>query len=1066
MMKLFRVALLLLSPILGQAADQWTVAPAEFYDVGQPTKFRVEQISSLQMRYAGSGITARLMKPLHRPWSEGTPPYGFTNPWIAGPNAVTEPTSPTYANPPTGVSIVDANIAGGGYYYWTVASAPAGVTEFSAAMDVVSKRRRFKTELIHMSLADLVELPPELKQRTAELRDVVPGQIRTVADQIKGESQDLVDVLDRISKWVTSYLTYTSQATKRPSDLTTILNTKTANCVGYSGLYAAIANAVGIPARVAAGAMLSDESETRQTDHHMWVEVFIPHVGWVELEPQSKDNALSIPETYVQSRDISSSTLSWTGSLVSWSAKARGRVITAPPTAATPTVTVVSPRIQKAKINEPTLFVAKITPPPGDMLAAVLFYEQTPSGAWRPFATKGEAPHAVTWTPKETGTYLIACYAYNSQWKDSFSYVAVNVTQNGPEAPTKPFLFLADNVAVAPNLPFFLELLSEGAPGTYSVEGLPPGLSLDPTQGEIYGRYNSDANATIKVTYTNSYGTATQSVRLVVDPEAPLPRSLDLLARTSGTSVSFSAAADGATSYSATGLPAGLQIDSSSGLITGKPAAAGKGTFYVTALNAKGSAQFAVSYDFAAAPAPLVVSVKGSGTVTEGFLGTTSRMIGETLTITATPAADWTFSGWTGSISSPDSTLTFGMSEGLTLTANFASLLTPLSVTKTGGGTISEGFAGTTTRRIGDTLTITATPITGYVFTGWTGSVTATDPTLTFTMSVGFAVKANFAPVPFMATMKWMGILERGANNTGEPGRITLSNVKGKTSIKLTHGRTTFTGKGLFDASGRATVKVKFKKLIREVTVQYDASSKAFVGTVADPASTSSQSFLTHLFVKPASAYVGTYTATLTGETSTGVETYGYLHAVVAKSGTVAYSGYLPDGTRMTGSTLLTEGNGFAYYASTKSGAAAGRIVLEGPAPTVAGSLIWNRLSGAKGHLYQPIIDVSGARYVAVKKKKDALPAVSYFSWGGIEGIAGGSVASHNDVRILAPTSKLVFNLNKKKGIASGTFLDNTKVRRKFVAVVRKENDLAVGIFWVGQTVGFVRFDVPALAQD
>src|SRR5690606_20438416 len=143
----------------------------------------------------------------------------------------------------------------------------------------------------------------------------------------------------------------------------------------------------------------------------------------------------------------------------------------------------------------------------------------------------------------------------------SYSYVAVDVTQNGPPAATEPFLFLADNIAVAPNLPFYLELLSEGASGTYSVEGLPPGLSVDATRGEIYGRYNSDANATIKVKYTNAYGTATQTVRLVADPDAPLPRPLDLLAGASGTSVSFSAAADGATSYVATGLPAGLQIN-------------------------------------------------------------------------------------------------------------------------------------------------------------------------------------------------------------------------------------------------------------------------------------------------------------------------------------------------------------------------------------------------------------------------------------------------------------------------------------------------------------------------
>ena len=47
----------------------------------------------------------------------------------------------------------------------------------------------------------------------------------------------------------------------------------------------------------------------------------------------------------------------------------------------------------------------------------------------------------------------------------------------------------------------------------------------------------------------------------------------------------------------------------------------------------------------------------------------------------------------------------------------------PLVVTATGAGNITEGFAGTTLREIGATYTITATPSLGHSFGGWTGSV-------------------------------------------------------------------------------------------------------------------------------------------------------------------------------------------------------------------------------------------------------------------------------------------------------------------------------------------------------
>lgn len=69
---------------------------------------------------------------------------------------------------------------------------------------------------------------------------------------------------------------------------------------------------------------------------------------------------------------------------------------------------------------------------------------------------------------------------------------------------------------------------------------------------------------------------------------------------------------------------------------------------------------------------------------------------------------------------------------------------TPLTVTVSGPGTVTSGFDGTTTRDIGASYTLTARPQRGHTFTGWTGSISSTAPTITFTMTVGFSVQANF----------------------------------------------------------------------------------------------------------------------------------------------------------------------------------------------------------------------------------------------------------------------------------------------------------------------------------
>ncbi len=68
----------------------------------------------------------------------------------------------------------------------------------------------------------------------------------------------------------------------------------------------------------------------------------------------------------------------------------------------------------------------------------------------------------------------------------------------------------------------------------------------------------------------------------------------------------------------------------------------------------------------------LVVNVAppGSGTVSPGYEGTTSRVLGEAIHIQATPATGYLFSGWTGDASTSP-ILDFTMSASRTLTANF-----------------------------------------------------------------------------------------------------------------------------------------------------------------------------------------------------------------------------------------------------------------------------------------------------------------------------------------------------------------------------------------------------------
>jgi hypothetical protein len=136
--------------------------------------------------------------------------------------------------------------------------------------------------------------------------------------------------------------------------------------------------------------------------------------------------------------------------------------------------------------------------------------------------------------------------------------------------------------------------------------------------------------------------------------------------------------------YSTTGLPAGLSINSSTGLISGTPTTAGSSTTTVNAKDttgASGSTSFAWQVD-APAPSPETLTVTrsgtGLGTVTSSPEGIScgptcshAYAYGTGVTLTASPAAGATFKGWAGACSGTG-TCTVTMNSAQSAAATFA----------------------------------------------------------------------------------------------------------------------------------------------------------------------------------------------------------------------------------------------------------------------------------------------------------------------------------------------------------------------------------------------------------
>ncbi|MEM2598330.1 MAG: ABC transporter substrate-binding protein [Thermoproteota archaeon] len=126
---------------------------------------------------------------------------------------------------------------------------------------------------------------------------------------------------------------------------------------------------------------------------------------------------------------------------------------------------------------------------------------------------------------------------------------------------------------------------------------------------------------------------------------------------------------------------------------------------------------------------------------------------GDKVTITATPASRYRFERWEvdGTPAGTDTTLTITMDKSHRVKAVFSAIIyKTLTVLPVEGGTLSIA-PGSYEYETGQTVTITATPSSGYTFERWEvdGTPAGTSTTLTITMDRDHTVKAVFARIPY-----------------------------------------------------------------------------------------------------------------------------------------------------------------------------------------------------------------------------------------------------------------------------------------------------------------------------
>jgi len=153
----------------------------------------------------------------------------------------------------------------------------------------------------------------------------------------------------------------------------------------------------------------------------------------------------------------------------------------------------------------------------------------------------------------------------------------------------------------------------------------------------------------------------------------------------------------------------------------------------------------AIEFDLCSQEPLLSISATSGGT-TDPDPGTYMHNLGDEVTVRATPATGYAFSGWSGDAAGTTNPITITLDSDKSVTANFDRQFYILSISAGEGGT-TDPRPGNHNVDPGIEVIIEAIPESGYEFNEWSGNAAETDNPITITIDSDTSVRANFLAV-------------------------------------------------------------------------------------------------------------------------------------------------------------------------------------------------------------------------------------------------------------------------------------------------------------------------------
>ncbi len=216
----------------------------------------------------------------------------------------------------------------------------------------------------------------------------------------------------------------------------------------------------------------------------------------------------------------------------------------------------------------------------------------------------------ISGTPTETGTFPATIDAVNLGGTDSETLALVIV------ALPSPVISSSLNTTGTEDAAFSYQIEASNNPTSFSASGLPAGLGYDPSTGLISGTPTVDGTFGPSISAINLGGTDTETLTLIIQQPPPVINSSLSASGSNGAAFSYQIVANnGPVSYGATGLPPGLSIDPSLGIISGTLTGGGLFPVTISASNPGGTGSATLMLTVTTAFKPLGGVYEGLGSV-------------------------------------------------------------------------------------------------------------------------------------------------------------------------------------------------------------------------------------------------------------------------------------------------------------------------------------------------------------------------------------------------------------------------------------------------------------------